>query len=132
MSVRTDFADMLRTAWAEIPELAGVRVIATERELDTVTEPTALIRLKRVGREPSAPLKHRRIGLLVTLICPHVDLDLADDELEELIAAALDYFGPRFIHEDAELVGYGSRLAADIPVNIIASPEAPEPAPEEN
>jgi hypothetical protein len=130
MSVRTDVAALLKADWAEIPELAELRVIATERNLDKLTQPTALIRLKSIGREPSAPLKARRVDLLLTLISEHIDLDLAGDDLEEFAAAALDYLGPRFVHDPAEVVGYGERLAVDIPLHIIASPEAPAPEPE--
>jgi len=124
MSIRTWFADQLRTDWASIPELAGVRVIATERALDTIAEPTALIRLKRMEREPKAPLSTRRVGLLLTLISPYIDLDRAGDQVEELIEAAMTYLGPRFPHDAAEVVGYADRLAADIPVTIIAAETA--------
>jgi hypothetical protein len=34
------------------------------------------------------------------------------------------------VHDPAEVVGYGERLAVDIPLHIIASPEAPAPEPE--
>ena len=124
MSIRTWFADQLRTDWASIPELSVVRVIATERALDTIAEPTALIRLKRMEREPKAPLSTRRVGLLLTLISPYIDLDRAGDQVEELIEAAMTYLGPRFPHDAAEVVGYADRLAADIPVTIIAAETA--------
>lgn len=127
MSIRKEVEQILKTDWADIPALAGVRIIASERALDTLDVPTALIRLKRIEREPSAPLASRRFHLLLTLISEHVDMDMAGDDLEELTAEALDYLGTKFLHEPAEIVGYADRLAADIPLIVIASPEAPQP-----
>ena len=123
MSIRTDLADALRTDWASIPALGGVRVVATERELDDVTVPTALIRQKTVTRTPQAPQSHRSIGILLTLISPHLDLDRAGDQLDDIVPAALDYLDPRYGHEEATAVGYAKRLAYDIPLTVIASKE---------
>lgn len=121
MSVRSDFADQLRADWAEIPALSGVTVVATERALDDVTKPTALVRQKTVARLPQAPLTSRNVGLLLTLISPLLDLDKAGDQLDDLIDATFAYLGPRFKHEEASAVGYGERLAYDIPVTVIAT-----------
>lgn len=123
MSIRHDFASQLTVDWATIPALEGVRVVATEREIDELEVPTCLVRLNGVGRAPSAPVSHRNVTLLLTLISPHLDMDLAGDEIEELIDAALDYLDTRFLHDDANVVGYNNRLAADIPVTILAEKE---------
>lgn len=123
MSIRADFADMLTAAWADIPALAGVRVIATERELDDIQTPTALIRLKTLARASYAPQSHRDVGVLLTLISPHIDADRAADELDDLTAAALDYLDTTCRNEGASIVGYGDRLAADIPLTLTASKE---------
>lgn len=123
MSVRKATEAAIKADWAAIPALAGVRVVATERELDDIQDPTALIRGKSIDRTPAAPLTHRNVGLLLTLISPHMDLDLAGDQLDEIAAAALDYLDPRYSHEPATVVGYGSRLAYDIPFTVIASKE---------
>lgn len=123
MSIIRDLEAQIKTDWASIPALAGVRVIATERELDDITQPTALIRGKSIARTPGAPLSHRTRGLLLTLISPHLDLDRASDQLEPLTWAALDYLDPRYQHDDATDVGYGKRFANDIPFTVIASKE---------
>lgn len=123
MSVRTEVAEMLRTDWAGIPTLADVRVLASERDIDDVQTPTALIRVKTIGKAPSAPNSHRHVGLLLTLISQHLDADQAGDELDDKVAAALDYLDTTFMHGDADAVGYGNRLAFDIPLTILASKE---------
>lgn len=120
MSVRSDFEAELTEAWADIPALASVRVIATERPLDDIQRPTALIRQQSIARTPTVPNSHRTVTLLLTLISPHLDLDKAADQLDELVGAALDYISPRYSHDDAELADYGKRLAYDIRVPIIA------------
>lgn len=123
MSIRKDTATKFADDWKDIPALAGVRVIATERELDDVTKPTALIRQKTIARTPEAPQSHRNIGLLVTFISSHTDLDKAADQLDAIVAAALDYLDLEFRHEEATAVGYASRLAYDLPFTVIASKE---------
>lgn len=123
MSVRTELAEQLTTDWADIPTLAVLRVVTTERELDDIQTPTALLRTNTIGKAPTAPNSHRHVGLLLSLISPHLDLDRAADELDELVSAALDYLDPRFLHDDATVVGYGNRLAFDIPITVLAAKE---------
>ncbi|WP_251439148.1 hypothetical protein [Microbacterium sp. USTB-Y] len=118
MSVRQQLADTLQ---AEFPSL---RVIATERKLGDVREPTLLIRAQTIDLTAGAPLSHRDVGLLLTLISPHLDLDKAVDQLDDLALSLLDWLDPRYQHDPAKLVGYDARLAYDIPITIITSKEA--------
>lgn len=120
MSVRTDVAAQLTTDWAAIPALAGLRVVATERALDDIQRPTALLRQSKIARTPSAPNSHRTVTMLLTIISPHLDLDKAGDQLDTLVTAVLDYLDPRYQHGDADAVAYASRLAYDISISIIA------------
>lgn len=111
----------LKVAFAAIPALAGVRVIATEKQLDEVTQPTALLRVKSTARSREAPNSHRDVGLLLTLISQYEDEDNAQDELDVLTDAALDYLDPNWRHGDAQNVSYGgTRLAVDIPITALA------------
>jgi hypothetical protein len=121
VSVRKEVEALLSADWAEVEALAGVRVIATERELDELESVTALLRTQSVSKAPSAPNSHRHVGLLLTLVHPSLDLDRAGDEMEDIVSAALDYLDPRFLHDAASYVGYGDRLAVDIPLTILAS-----------
>lgn len=123
MSVRDDIRAQFQTDWADNPNLDGVRVVVAERELGDIREPVALIRQKSIGKESSAPLSHRRVGMLLTIISPRDDADAAADELDTLVFAALDYLDPKYLHDDAEAVGYNNRFAYDIPFTVIASKE---------
>lgn len=122
MTVSADVAALLREDWAEIPELSGVRVLASQRDLDRITQTTALLRWQSTEREPSAPMSTRRIGVLLTLISPSSDLDAAGEELEALTEAVLDYLGTRFQHGPATVAAWSeSNLAVDIPLTILAN-----------
>lgn len=121
MNIAKELESLLTEDWADRPEFDGVRIIATERDLGDVQQTTALIRWKSVGPFPEAPKSHRSVGLLLTLISPHLDLDRAGDELATLTIAVLDYLDTRYRHEDATAVAYANRLAFDIPLTVIAS-----------
>lgn len=121
MSVRKQLEEMLTEAWSDIPQLAKFRVVATERNLDEIQVPTALLRMNTVNALPESPKSHRRVGILLTLISPHMDLDLAGDQLDEAVEAALDYFDTAIQHEGATIVAYLDHLAANIPLTLIAS-----------
>lgn len=124
MSARSEFAEALEAAWADIPALAGVRVIATEREIDLPSTPTFIIRSKTIARSAEAPLSHRDIGLLGSLVSPHADLDKAQDQLDDLVDAVLDHLDTFCRHGDATTAAWNdSRLAFDIPITILASKE---------
>lgn len=117
-SARKDLETLLQADWAGIPALAGVRVIATERQLGVPTKPTALIRQKTIKRLPELPQSHRGHGILVTLISVYEDFDKAADELDVLVPAALGYFDTRYEHDGATSVLFVDRLAYDIPLRI--------------
>ncbi|WP_295012497.1 hypothetical protein [uncultured Microbacterium sp.] len=118
MNVRQQLAADLQAAFPKL------RVIATERKLAEVKTPTLLIRARSIDLTAGAPLSHRDVGLLLTLISPHLDLDRAADQLDVLAPQLLDWLDPKYLHEAAQLVGYDARLAYDIPTTIIASKEA--------
>ncbi|WP_067197160.1 hypothetical protein [Microbacterium sp. XT11] len=123
MSVRKQIAAEFETAWRDVPALAGLRVIATERALDDIREPTALIRAKSYDITPEAPNSHRNVGLLLTVISHFTDLERAGDALDDLVPAVLDYLDTRYQHDKADAVAYNDRLAYDIPFTVIASKE---------
>lgn len=116
-------ADRLRADWQSIPELAKVRVLAAERNVD-ITGPTAILRLKRLARFPQAPKTHRVAGVLLTLVSDREDFDRAADDLEGWTLAALDYLDTRYQPpEEAETVLYNDRLAIDIAFTAITEKE---------
>ncbi|KAA9105008.1 hypothetical protein [Microbacterium rhizomatis] len=119
-SVRAGFAAQLTTDWAGITGLVGVRVLATERNIDPPVQPTALIQQKSLGRLPEVPLSHRGYGMHITIISSHEDMDLAADELDILVPAVLDYLGTRHTHEPAVSGLYVDRLCYRIPLTLIA------------
>lgn len=105
-------------------DFPGLNVTATEQVLADVRKPTLLIRRESLDVFPDAPISHRNVGILLTLISPHLDLDAAADQLDTLALPLLDWLDPRYLHEPAQLVGYGNRLAYDIPATITAQKES--------
>ena len=122
MSVVKALEAELTADWADIEHLSEFRVIATERALDDIRQPTALIRRKTIGNTAAAPSSHSDVGVLLTLIAPYTDLDKAADLLDIAVPAAREYLRTRYQNERAECVGYsGERIAYDIPLTIIAA-----------
>lgn len=122
MSVPQQLADVMRADWSgDGHPLAGVRVTATERVLDRITAPTLQLRQTRITRTPSAPMSHRTVSVLCTLITSLDDVDAAAEQLDRLVWPLLDWADTRYQHDDATAVGYGGRLAYDIPLTIITA-----------
>ena len=105
--------------------LEVLQVKVTERALDEVSKPTALIRSRSVGRSAATPISHRDVGLLLTLISPHTDADRAMDQLEDFTSEVLDWLDTSDIrHGDATTTAWDdSRLAIDIPITVFAQKE---------
>lgn len=128
-TVRRSLEAQFKADWQDVPALSNLIVVATERSLDVVNKATALIRQKGVAKCPEAPLSHRNVSILLTIISGNTNADKAQDELDELVPAVLDYLDPKWPHGDAEAVGWtGEKLAYDIPLTIRASKT---PTPEE-
>ncbi|WP_336625583.1 MULTISPECIES: hypothetical protein [unclassified Microbacterium] len=124
MSIRADLATTLRNAWRTHPVLKSLRVVSTERNVGTITEPTLLIRQKSIGKAPAAPNSHWAVGMLLTVITRHTDPEKGAAELDTLVPAVLAYLDRTFMHEDADAVAYGTeRLAYDIPTTVLAPKE---------
>lgn len=114
---------MLRALWAEDADLSEVRVIATERELDDIRQRTIVIRQTGITRAPEAQGLWE-VSLAMAAVSPHLDLDRAADELDNLVQDVLDALTALGIaHEGATSVAYANRLAYDIPLTVYAPRE---------
>ncbi|MDL9978847.1 hypothetical protein [Microbacterium candidum] len=111
----------MSTDWAAIPALSKFHVRATEKALDDIRKPTALIRQQSIAVSKAAPVSHSDVGILVTLISHFQDPDMAADALEDAVPAALEYYRTHYVQtETATAVAYANRSAYDIPVTVIA------------
>lgn len=119
--VRHQVAEHLQTVLDENPQAPEVRVIATERELDDIRVLTVQLRGNTLGRLPQAPISQRAVGLTAVVISAHDDPDMGADELDGFVPLFLDSLDTSFLHEDAELVQYGTHMAYRIPLTVIAS-----------
>jgi len=123
VNVRQQVADHLSDLFTADADLSDLYVVATERQLDDINKLTIQLRGTSIGRLPAAPLSQRAIRMTAIVISAHTDIDMAADQLEEVVPLILDTFDTSFQHEDAELVQYGSHLAYSIPLTVIASKE---------
>lgn len=114
---------VLAEAWADNPHLPDIDVIATERELDRLPRLTVQIRVNSIGKAPEVPLSHRLVRLDLVVISAHDDIDMATDELDEVVPVILNDLDKRFPHDDAELARYGEYMAYRIPIQTLASKE---------
>ncbi len=119
VSMARQVGDKLTEDWADIEALAPLVVMATERELDDIRKPVALLRRKTIAKTPEAPLSHRNYGLLLTIISNRTDADEAAEQLDAFVEPVLTYLDTTYRHGDAELVGYNNRLAYDIPLTAL-------------
>lgn len=126
MSVPADLAAMLRARWADDAEdLARVRVIATERELDDIRTRTVVLRQTGIRRAPEAQGLWE-VSVALAAVSGMQDLDRAADELDSLVQDVLDALTDLGIaHDGATSVAYGNRLAYDIPLTVYAPRKAP-------
>lgn len=125
--IRHEIAEMIREYWEEIPELADIKVVASERQLEEILDLTAVLRMVSIGRSPDLPLSHRNVKMNVVLISGMDSADHAADELEERLEHVLNWLDDFFRHEDAEFVTYGEgRYAYLIPITVLAANTAPE------
>ncbi|MDU0367673.1 hypothetical protein RWH45_10630 [Microbacterium sp. KSW4-17] len=123
VNVRQQVAEHLSEVFAADTDLPEIYVVATERQLDDIHKLTIQLRGTSIGRLPQAPLSQRAIRMSAIVISAHDDLDMAVDELDEVVPLILDSFDTSFQHEDAELVQYGTHMAYTIPLTVIASKE---------
>lgn len=117
-------ADKLREDWAAVPALAGLTVLAAERNVD-ISSATAILRQVSIGRFPEAPKTHRTAEVVLTIVSPREDFDRAAADLDGWVFAALDYLDVQYRPpEEARSVLYVNKyLAYDITFTVITSKE---------
>lgn len=125
MSIRADVAQLIRTALAGGP-LADIKIVTSEREIGRIDRAAVLVKQQSIARLPAAPLSHRNVGLIATVISAHQDLDRAEDDLDVIVPDILDALDNQatLTWRGATKVGWGeSNLAYDITLEVIADKE---------
>lgn len=125
MSIRTDVAQLIREALADGP-LADIKIVTSERDIGKIGRAAIIVKQQSIGRLPAAPLSHRNVGVIVTVISAHQDLDRAEDDLDVIVPDVLNALDNQAIltWSGAAKVGWGeSNLAYDITLEVIADKE---------
>jgi len=82
---RKELGDLLREVMP-----SNVRVIDSQRTLDRIDSPTLQIIHTGVAKTPAMPLAARDIEFTLNLLSPIEDIEMAEDELDNLIDEVLD------------------------------------------
>jgi hypothetical protein len=103
------------------PMLPGTyRFVASERNVDTLSAPTVIVRLRSIEPAPNISAGSNLLNFLVTIAVPTSDLDKTEEALEDAVfglLAALDDL-PAFLWSGAEKRTYDQSLSWDINVTV--------------
>jgi hypothetical protein len=121
MSVRTVLIEQLEALVAATPDLAGVRVVPSVRDVGALSQPVLIVKTNSLTKLPASPRSHFNGNFTLTLVSQHQDIDRAEDQLEGLLEVLLPaLFTFSMSWESADQVAYGdSYLAYDITTNSI-------------
>lgn len=115
----------MTAAFADIPELEHVWVVASQDDVFVDSTITCVVSQTSVGPLPAAPTSHRLVGVNLTFVSPNADTNTAADELEPVVDAVLDWlFQQNLTHGNAVVATYGpadrQQFAYRIPVSVPA------------
>lgn len=120
MSVRTEVIAYLTTVLAATTGLESVKLVPSVRDVGTLSKPTLIVKTDSFVKIDVAP-RSRQGNFTLTLVSPHVDIDEAEDELDELLELLIPaLLTAGILWTDATQVGYGDTyLAYDIRISSI-------------
>lgn len=117
MSARTQALDALQTIIAGDVRLEDVRLVRAPRDVGEIATPILQVRTSTWEPTAVAPLRNLTWNGIATLVSPHLDIDRAEDQLEELFDALSDHLRTsNMLWTGATLTAYedGQHLALDI------------------
>jgi len=85
MSMRSAAVDGLKTV---LPNTWTI--VDDERAINTITKPTAIVSVRTIEPSEFAPLSKLIVTMALMVLSPHTDAKASEDELDELLVAALD------------------------------------------
>lgn len=84
MSTRTDLATQLKPllprTWKIVPE---------QRNIDVLTKPLVMLKQLRIEPGKDLPQDHHWVTFVLTIVSPHQDPALAEDQLDDSVAELL-------------------------------------------
>lgn len=102
------------------------KIVRAQRNVDTISKPTVVIKQQSIIPAPAAPLSHYQVTFVVTIVSAHADIEKAEDDLDELVPdliRKLDSIG-WLLFESAEKASYAdSNLCYDLRIQTITAKE---------
>lgn len=124
MSNRDELIDYLKLQISTVPALDDIQVVKSVRSVDALNKVTLVVKTQQYEKLPQAPKSAILNGtFLLTLVSPLVDLDKAEDQLDDILEALLPLlFRATLNWTQASQVGFGDQyLAYDITLTSILS-----------
>lgn len=125
MSLRSDLIEYLAALIEGDPALGRIHLVGSARSVDAPSRPNLIVKTNGFRKLPQAPQRNLTGEFTLTLVSKHLDIDLAENELEALLEVLLPkLFTWGLSWETADQVGWGdTQLAYDITVNSIFKKE---------
>jgi hypothetical protein len=121
MSTRASLIEYLAGVLTDTPALADVRLVKTVRATDRLSKPVLIVRTVSLEKLPAAPIGNMMGNFTLVLVSPHVDMEKAEDQLDDLLGDLLPaLFTHNVVWTAATQTAYDEEhLAYDIAVSTI-------------
>ena len=121
MSTRDSLITYLTTLLGATEGLEDVRLVKSVRATDVLSKPVLIVKTVSFQKLPAAPIGNMLGEFLLTLVSPHDDVELAEDQLDDLLEIILPtLFNNHLVWTSAAQVSYDAKhIAYDIAVSNI-------------
>jgi hypothetical protein len=106
MSARLELVEYLKALMLGTEGLEDVRVIPSVRAVDSLSKPVLIVKTNTYERVPEQP-RLIRGNFTLTLVSPHVNIDRAEADLEDMLELLLPaLYTAQLLFGEATQVGY--------------------------
>jgi hypothetical protein len=121
MSTRDSLITYLQTVLDDTEGLGRVQLVKTPRAVDKLSRPALVVKTDSLEKLPAAPIGNMLGNFLLTLVSNHLDMEKAEEQLDELLELLLPaLFTHNIVWTRATQVGYDEQhIAYDIAIATI-------------
>jgi non-ribosomal peptide synthetase component F len=121
MSTRDSLITYLQTVLDDTEGLGRIQLVKTPRAVDKLSRPALVVKTDSLEKLPAAPIGNMLGNFLLTLVSNHLDMEKAEDQLDDLLELLLPaLFTHNIVWTRATQVGYDEQhIAYDIAVATI-------------
>jgi hypothetical protein len=120
MSTRDSLIAYLEPLLAATPGLEDIKLVKSIRSVDRLSQPTLIVKTVRLQKLPAAPIGNMLGEFLLVLVSNHVDVDRAEDQLDDLLEVLLPkLFNSNVVWTAADQTSFEEHVSYDISVSNI-------------